>query len=227
MARKRLIGEDGGLFLATPGAEKTGNGTKTFDTHNGGGTGSGKGWWKITGKAATSSFFGDVLQAGDLHYDAGTGIMKADDKAMQLSNSEIANVVTWGADVSRNEIEMTTLHDKVKRYVYGKADWSGSIDGVLDQAQTDFVKRFVDTIDVSSAGVATKMVRTETPIDFLGYQQKHTESGLIEQFLYLPSVELGGFTFGASDGTRQEFSCPWRFGVQAAGTPQMYKRAVA
>ena len=153
--------------------------------------------------------------------------MKTGDKAKALAASEIANVVTWSAEVSRNEIEMTTLHDRVKRYVYGKADWSGSIDGVLYQSLTDFVKRFVDILDVDSAGTVTKTKRTETTIDFLGFLQKHTETGLTEQFLYLPSVELGGFNFGATDGSRQEFSCPWRFGVEAQGTPQMYLRAIA
>ena len=67
MARDRLIGEDGGLFLASIGTEQTGDDMTTFDEHAGGssGDGSGAGWWKITGKADTS-LFDSALSVGDL-----------------------------------------------------------------------------------------------------------------------------------------------------------------
>ena len=87
MAKTRLIGNDGAVYLGTVGTEKIGDATKTLDELVGGtaASGDGKGFYQVTAIASATTFFGwTEPEVGDYFYNSGTGVLATGDKAILL-----------------------------------------------------------------------------------------------------------------------------------------------
>ena len=219
----RLIGEDGGLYTVALGTEIEGDGTSTFAT-----LGGSAGWHQVTAQADSGSQSAEV-NIGDLFYVAADTLVLADDESIQpVRFAEISQVVSWSFGISRPEIDLTTLADTTRVFRFGRDEWSGEMTGIVEIEYRELLKRFVRQVNISASGTHTVVPRDQTPITFVGAIQKQERPGATHQFLYLPVVELGGWTFGATDGSRQEFTGPMRLGEDVLSRdPTLYSRKIA
>jgi hypothetical protein len=239
MAKERLVGSDGKLVTVTYDDEVAGVvGGDDLDELAGGtsGDGAGSGWYEITAIGATSTVFDTDLQVGDLFWDDGSLVLDYTgasdlDKAKKLIETEQADVTSFNLEVSKAEIDVTTLADGVRRYRTGKIDMTGSMEGITTLGETDsagwVINNFMKVVSQSSAG-ATSVTVTEvddSPIYIKGVLQKDTSGGEKEAFFWA-KINLLGSSLGASGEDAQSFSSSFRI---APGDPEptYYVREVA
>ncbi len=214
MEKERLIGEDGKLVRVTPGVEKVGDAVKTFDVHMGGTAGAGKGWWKITAIAATGSIFTTgvtgTFRVGDLFKADGSEVMATGDKAALVTITDLSDISSFETSFQRDKVEVTVLADGVKKYRYGKADVSGTIEGAMIVGVTDqdegMISRFMRRIKYPNTGNVVISEVDNGPIYIMGIIQKdEATSGERHQFAFM-QIELEGYKMGAKSGERQAWS---------------------
>lgn len=156
---KRLIGEDGRLARGSLG-------TSGLTTLNGGY------WYQISDKDASSSIFGD-LAVGDFYYPpidiAGVG----DDEAYLLTLSDMVDLSGWSLDLTADEVEVTVLSDRFKKYRKGKLDASGSASFVFIKGETDSANNlanyYFDIAEISEAGVVVLSPKKTDTLYLVGY----------------------------------------------------------
>ena len=175
-------------------------------------------WSAALGADEAPSAFGKSI-LGDLVVGYGQGLNlisdTSEDSVKPLTVTDLAEIVSWEFAITRPEIDLTALLDEDRRFRYGRDDWSGTLSGIVSIAQTELQRRFVREIRIEGSGdtvTHTLTSRETSSLAFFGYIQKRAIAGDEQQFLYLPVVELGGWTFGATDGARQEFSSGMRLG---------------
>jgi hypothetical protein len=230
MAKERLVGSDGKLVTVEYDEEVTGDGIETLDELQGGSaaSGDGAGWWEVTAIAASTAFDSN-LEVGDLFWDDGTLVLETGDKAKYLIETEQADVTSFNLELSKAEIDVTTLADDVRRYRTGKVDMTGSMEGITTLGETDaagwVLNNFIKVISQSSAGVVTKSPIDDNPIYIKGVLQKDITNGEKEAFFWA-RINLLGSSLGASGEDAQNFSSSFRI---APGNPDptYYVREIA
>ena len=170
-----LIGDDCKLFTGKPGTEKSGDGSKTLDELAGGAaaSGAGKGYWLITAKASSSSFWPAGAKVGMIFPAAGSEVLATGDKASLLALTHIADASGWNMAVSRTEVDVTKLHDEYRHYRYGKRDAQIAINSIMTLGVTDtadgMVARTMTLFKKAAAGTVTITEINNQPIYFLGF----------------------------------------------------------
>lgn len=208
MAKTKLIGSDGFLVLGEVGSEYTGDGSQTLDELAGGLAASeeGKGFYQVTAVAASgSAFTWTNAQAKDYFYDDGTLVMAVGDLAIPLPKDPDASIKSFEITLTADKIDTTTLTDKQKTYRMGRDDAAGTMTGITSIGNETISDRFMDRMEVSSLGVKTMNRKNKSPFYFIGYLQGEELSGETLSAI-VGKVEPEGFTYGASDGSAQEFS---------------------
>ena len=212
---KTLIGDDATIEEVTLGTEKMGDATKTLDELAGGTVGSkkGKGGWIITAKAAAASVFGDLL-VGDYFPADGDEVMATGDKAKQVTAKELLDSSGWSVNFSAQEVEITLLRHKVKKYRKGKADADGTLEGVFTLGVTGepsgLVNQFLKVVQKNTTGALTVSAVNAHPIYIRGVIRNTTVSGETYAFLF-GQIELFGVSLGAKSGSSQSYSSKFRF----------------
>lgn len=229
--KERLIGSDGKLVVVTYATEVTGDGMSDLDELAGGTSGdeSGAGWYRITAVGDPTAF--EVSHSvGDLFWDSGaTRVLDTGDKAEQLQEDEKADIQTFNVEMSRAEIDVTTLSDGVKRYRAGKTDMTGSMEGLTTVGVTTsggyIVNNFVRVLQQASDGSITISEVDDSPIYIKGVVQKDASAGETESFIWA-KVNILSSSLGASGEDAQSFSSSFRI---APGDPEptLYLREVA
>jgi len=229
MKKERLIGSDGKLVTVNLASEVTGDGIKSLDELAGGlaDNGKGSGWWSITAKGEESGF-SSALDVGELFWDDGTLIPKSGDKCAFLEESEKADINSFSIEVSRSEIDVTTLSDRVKRYRSGKTDMTGSLEGITNLDITDaagyIINNFIKVIRQSAGGTIIKNDVDGSPIYIKGVIQKSTDKGEKEAFIWAKVIILSS-SLGASGEDAQNFSSSFRI-APGDPDPTLYIREV-
>lgn len=206
----RLIGDDCQLFSGELGEEKTGDGSKTLDELAGGAAASGKGagYWMITAKAASSSFWPAGARVGDLYPSSGTEVLATGDKAKMLTLSEIADATGWTMVITHAEVATTKLTDKFNQYRFGKGDAQITINSIFIVGVTDankgMVERTMRTFKKAAAGTVTVKDIDNDPIYFLGYVRKGEVAGETKDFVFA-KVALSNMTLGGTSGQAQSY----------------------
>jgi len=235
MAKERLVGSDGKLVTVTYDTAVEGNvGGDDLDTLQGDGTtGSGAGWYEIVSISDDTSALASGLVVGDLFWDDGSLVLDdgtgTPDSVRFLVESEQADITSFNLEVSKAEIDVTTLSDGVRRYRTGKVDMTGSMEGITTLGETDsagwVINNFMRTIEQASAGTVTVTAVDDDPIYIKGVLQKDTTSGEKEAFFWA-KINLLGSSLGASGEDAQSFSSSFRI---APGDPEptYYVREIA
>ena len=212
MAKSRLIGNDGAIYLSAVAASYVGDSSDTLDELAGGGaaSGVGKGIYQVTAIAAAASFFSWASpEVGDYFYEDGAGVLTTDDTAIPVvllnSASEDASVKSFEISLSKDKIDVTTLSDDQKTYRMGKADASGTMNAITVVSNNTIQNRFMDIMDVSSAGAFTMTRLTDDALYFIGFLNDE-ETSADTMVAIVGKIEIESGSLGAADGSAQEFS---------------------
>lgn len=212
MAKDRLIGNDGALYLTEQTSEYSGDATKTLDEFAGGASasGKGKGFYQVTAIADASSVFNwSDPEVKDYFYNDGTLVLATGDKARPVcllnSASEDTSIKSFEISLTKDKIDVTTLSDKVKTYRMGKVDASGTMTGITTISNMTVQKRFLDILSVSTAGAFTMNRKVNTPLFFVGFLNDEEVAG-DTLMAVVGKIEIESGSLGATDGSAQEFS---------------------
>lgn len=225
---KTLIGDDATIEEVTFGIEQIGDGIKSFDVLAGGiaGSGMGKGGWIITAKAAAASIFGD-LDVGDYFPADGDELPAAGDKAKFVTATPLLDASGWSASFSAQEVEVTLLRHKVKKYRKGKADADGTLEGVFTLGVTGepagLVNQFLKIVHKDKTGAITVSKVNSHPIFIRGVIRDTNISGETYAFIFA-QIELFGVGLGAKSGDKQSYSSKFRF---TGNDPVYYEEDIA
>jgi len=219
-----LQGSDGKLVKVTLGTELVGDGSKDLDTL---GAPAGTTKYQISAMAASGSVFAAGYEVGDVFWDDGeTLVMVVGDKCYPLSESDQCDVQSWSLDFSRDSVEVTTLCDDNKVYLAGKADITGSINGVFKIGTTDadggFLNSFIDIYTDSIGSSATINAIDQSDIYVELVKQKSETTGDIFEMYYAPVV-ITSFSDSAEEGSAQSFSANFRI----ADDLKLYRRTIS
>jgi len=223
---ERLIGSDGKVVTIVYDDEVVGDGAQTLDELAGGdaGSGAGEGWWEITQLSDETSAFPDGLAAKHLFWDDGT-LMLDDggtgdpDKARKLIENEQADVTQFNVEISKAEVDVTTLADSVRRYRAGKTDMNGSLEGITTIGETDsegwILNNFIQVVRQSADGTAEVREIDGSPIYMKGYISKESSPMKHEAFVWA-RVNILSSSLGAQGEDAQSFTSNFRI---APGDP--------
>jgi hypothetical protein len=235
MAKEKLVGSDGKLVTVTYETAVEGNvGGDDLDTLQGDGTtGSGAGWYEVVSRSDGTSALAAGLSAGDLFWDDGSLVLDdgtgTADSVRFLTEKEQADVASFNLELSRAEIDVTTLSDGVRRYRTGKIDMTGSMEGMTTLGETDaggwVINNFMRTVNQASAGTVTITEVDDDPIFIKGVLQKDVASGEKEAFFWA-KINVLSSSLGARGEDAQSFSANFRI---APGDPEptYYVREIA
>jgi hypothetical protein len=223
-----LIGDDATIEEITLGTERLGDGTKTFDELAGGtpASGAGKGGWIITAKAATGSIFG-ALSVGDYFPADGDEIPAVGDRAKFVTATPLLDASGFSMSFSAQEVDITLLRHRVKKYRKGKADGEGTLEGVFTLPETGkangLINQFLKTVHKSAAGVISVSEVNAHPIYIRGVIRDTSTPGEIYAFVFA-QIELFGVSLGGKSGSSQAYSSKFRF---VGADPVYYEQEIA
>jgi hypothetical protein len=206
MAKTKLIGSDGYVTLGEVPAAVVGDAIKTLDELAGGAaaSGEGKGFWQVS-TIATSGTVLTNLSVGDYFWDDGTLVPIVGDDVIQLPKVADTSIKSFEITLTADKIDTTTLTDELKTYRMGRDDAAGSMTGVTSVSNEILSDRFLDRVNVTTPGTFVKTEKTKDPMYFVGYLQGDEISG--ETLVAIVGkIEVEGFTYGATDGSAQEFT---------------------
>lgn len=212
MAKDRLIGNDGAIYLTEEVTAFVGDGTKTLDELATGtaSSGKGKGFYRVEKMATSASAFNWLdAQIGDYFYNDGTMKPKVGDDCLPIallnSVSEDTSIKSFEISLTKDKIDVTTLPDKVKTYRMGKTDASGTMSGITSITNDKIRSRFIDSMKVSSAGAYTMSRKGNSPLFFVGFLNAEETAG-DTLIAVVGKIEIENVSLGATDGSAQEFS---------------------
>lgn len=230
MAKDRLIGNDGALYLQELVTEKLGDATKTLDELVGGSaaSGDGKGFYQVTAIAEASSVFNWTdPEVKDYFYNDGTLVLGTGDKAIPVcllnAVSEDTSIKSFEISLTKDKIDVTTMADGVKTYRMGKVDASGTMTGITTVTSDTVKKRFLDILSVSDTGAFTMVRKSNLPLFFVGFLNDEEIAG-DTLMAVVGRIEIESGSLGATDGSAQEFSSG--FAPSSADKLQIIKIAV-
>lgn len=214
MEKERLIGSDGKLVTVKFGTEVTAGALAEK-------------WYFVTG-VANSTGFPAGIKAGDLVW--GEDItLETGDKVKPLNETEQADITSFSIEITKAEIDVTTLADGTRRYRAGKTDMSGSLEGITSLGQTDkagwVLNNFIKVGRVAANGEMTLQQKDDSSIYMKGVLQKdNTTPGEQEAFVWARVILLSS-SLGASGEDAQSFSSNFRI---APGNPEptLYVRTI-
>ena len=230
MAKDRLIGNDGALYLQELATEKLGDTTKTLDELVGGtvASGDGKGFYQVTVIAESASVFNWTdPEVKDYFYNDGTLVLGTGDKVIPVcllnAVSEDTSIKSFEISLTKDKIDVTTMADGVKTYRMGKVDASGTMAGITTVAGDTVKKRFLDILSVSDTGAFTMTRKSNLPLFFVGFLNDEEIAG-DTLMAVVGRIEIESGSLGAADGSAQEFSSG--FAPSSADKLQIIKIAV-
>ena len=217
MSKERLVGSDGKLVTVTYDDELVGAGESIEET----------GWHEITGIGEISDLPANV-SVGDLVWLEKNDTLAAGDKVKRLIESEKSDVTNFNIEISKAEIDVTTLSDGVKRYRAGKTDMTGSLEGITTLGQTDaaggVINSFIRIVQQAAAGTVAVNEVDDSPLYIKGVIQKDDSPDEKEAFVWARVILLGT-SLGASGEDAQSFSSNFRI-APGEPDPTLYVRVI-
>lgn len=203
--KDRLIGADSSIEKATFGAALvTGSPAEAS-------------WYKIVARTADVTVFpagyvvGDLIQGKSI-----TGPFTAGESAALATFTVVQDATSWKWDFSKAEVDVTTLVDDVSKYRSGKADATGSLEGItfISEARKagSLANRFVRIVNGDTAGNSAAVLSAIDKSDyfFRGVLQDDTTTGETLTFLF-GQIELYGTSFGGAIGDAQSWTSNMRW----------------
>lgn len=197
---KRLIGDDGKLARGSLASVAT---TDTLIAES---------WYLITKKAAVGSIFGDLV-VNDFYYAPIEMTLTAGDEAKLLTLSTLVDLSGWSLEITGDEIEVTVLDDKFKKYRKGKLDATGSATFIFIKGETDsadnLANYFFDNVVITASGTVTKTDKKENTLYMVGYLDDTSISGEA-QLATVMQVEFFDFPLNMNSSEAVEIETPFR-----------------
>ena len=210
--KDRLIGADASLYKMTFGTPLV-TGTMT------------SGSWYLIASISGTATFPSGYAVGDLFLGKGQ-MLNAGNTASLATPSLMSDVSSFTLEFSKDEIDVTTLADDIKKYRGGKTDMSGTVEGINFISEMNksgsVANRFVRVVSATADNTATLHTVDGSPLYGQFYiQDDTTTSGETSAFLF-GQIELYGWSAGASVGDAQS----WSSGVRMSGNdPILYFKA--
>lgn len=203
MAIERLVGADSTIEKASFGTTiVTGTATKGA-------------WYKIVLKTGDTVFPAGYI-AGDLIQGDGVMTFSATNTAQLATFTLVQDASSWSSEFSKDEIEVTVLADKVKKYRAGKSDATGTLEGINFISELKKVgglaNRFLRIVNGDTVGNSTAILSEVDNSDyyFRGLLQNDDAIGETVTFLF-GKIELFNWSAGAAVGDAQSWSSSFRF----------------
>lgn len=198
----RLIGADASLYKATFGTTQTTGATTA------------KGLYKIVTISGATVFGNANFKVGDIVPVASGVTFTASNSAQLATFTPVLDCNGFSFSITKDEVEITTLTDEVKKYRVGKADMSGEITGINSitdfRTAGGFINRFLRTVDTTSTYTNTLNALVNTPLYIKAYLNDSTASGEYQAYL-LGQVNIGSFNLGAAIADAQSYTASIRF----------------
>ncbi len=226
--KTRLIGNDGAIYLKSIVVELVGDGIETLAGLLT--SGDGKGFYQVTGIDETASVFDWVgAEVKDYFYNDGTLVPAAGDICIPVAllndDAQDSSIKSFDISLTKDKIDVTTLSDKKqKTYRMGKADASGTMNGITSIGNDIVKSRFMDVLDVAADGTFTMNRKTDDELYFVGLLNKEETSG-DTLVAVVGKIEIESGSLGASEGSAQEFSSG--FGISSGDRLQTINISIA
>ncbi|PNX49894.1 MAG: hypothetical protein BV457_00205 [Thermoplasmata archaeon M9B1D] len=216
MSTKKLNELDGNLASVSLGAEIEGDGVTPLSA----------GYYVITAVGSPSGLPTNA-EAGYPFY-SDTGITpETGDKVKPMTFTNLCDVQNASLEFAKDEIEDTTICDRVKTYKFGRSDITGTIEGVMTVGLTDLANSFMNkVIDIvsQSADLSTLIIsKIDNTKIYLQLEVNKESINDEPTSFYLLPVVLGGFSAGISQGEAQTFSSNFRIVEDDEVKPSYFK----
>lgn len=198
--RKRLIGKDGKVYQAQKGAVVTGDGTTTLT----------KGTFYIPVVIGATSGFPDGVQVGYPFVGDGESIPTANDQYLALTLTSQCDITSAEVEFEKDEIDITTLCDDIRKYASGFSDATGTLEGIttLDLSEP-MIAKFVTVQKQDATGAITVINQNDDPLIAVIELNKIDNSDA-DRALFFAPVTLNGYTLGVNIDDAQTFSSGFR-----------------
>ncbi|MCP3679338.1 MAG: hypothetical protein GY782_03355 [Gammaproteobacteria bacterium] len=205
------VGDDGFLRTIEYGAEIAGDGLTQLPV----------GTYLVTAVAGVSGFpapasGGTAVAGGDILVVEGANVITpvVGDDVVTMTLTDKCDVSSWTMEFSKEEIEVTTLCDLQKKYRAGKADMTGTVNGLFVTGTTDAVagplQQFIDIVRQDGDASFDKFEQTEEI--FIGFFYVNNKESLADKMWVSCATQLYGDGLGGEIGSAQSFSSSFRFG---------------
>ena len=207
----KLAGDDAVGKKATFGAEVMGDGAKKLPA----------GDYIVIGIAAVSGFpaaittgTGTSIEVGQLISVISTDTITpaVGDNVVTMTLEDLCDISSFAMEFSKDEIETTTLCDSIKKYITGKADMAGSMNGLfttgISDADDGFLRQFITV--VKQDGDVSYSVFSQAESVLLGFFEinKTTKTDIMT---VVAPYQLYGYGLGGEMGSAQSFSSSFKF----------------
>jgi hypothetical protein len=212
MRETPLVGDDSQLFLGDLSeTEFSGDGSKTITLHVTAQPGAGALDTKmcvITAKAAAGSIFPAGLKPGELFPALGTEVPVSGDKFRFLNLGYVADAAGWSIGITQQEIEVTKLGDRYKKYRLGKKDASGTLSSIFTTGESDktggIINRNMKLFRRDAAGTVTVSDEANRSLYMLGYVNRAALPGEVDDFVFC-QIFMFNVTLGGQSGSAQSY----------------------
>lgn len=198
--RKRLIGKDGKVYQAQKGAVVTGNGTTVLT----------KGTFYIPVVIGANSGFPDGVQVGYPFVGDGASKPTENDQYIALTLTSQCDITSAEVEFEKDEIDITTLCDDIRKYASGFSDATGTLEGIttLDLSEP-MIAKFVTVQKQDATGAITVINQNDDPLIAVIELNKIDNSDA-DRALFFAPVTLNGYTLGVNIDDAQTFSSGFR-----------------
>lgn len=201
MATKRLSDLDGTLKKAAFGTEIIGDGSTAIPSD---------GYYLVTAVAGSSELLGATV--GYLVYLTTAITPATGDNVKPVTFTDLCAVQNASAEFTKDELETTTLCDAQKVYTTGRADLTGSFDGVAIAGSDEYLEianKFIATNVQESGAVTISEANNNIFYLYLETFAGSAADSIRSQAYIFPTV-LNNFSAGVTQGSAQTFSSGFR-----------------
>lgn len=205
----RLIGDDGLVQKATFSTVIVGTGVGTLAA----------GLYLVLAKGAPSGLppatVGDAIAVGDfLLVDAGVSItLLTGDVVATLILEDLCDLSSFTIPFTKEEVDVTTMCDTIKKYRSGKADMQGSMKGVFTAGISDDVDGFLrQFIRIAKQDGSTQFDSySQHGAILLGLFYLNDDTNIADRMVIIAPFSLFGYSVGGEMGQAQSFQSSFRF----------------
>lgn len=152
------------------------------------------------------------VEAGYIFEALGTEVLTTEDSVIPFTTVKQCDIQNASLEFTKEEIDITTLCDEIKKYADGLPDASGSADGITTLGITDQVGGFLNKFVALVKQNATGDTVTVTDVDDSTYylQLKINNATGEEQSSFFLPVKVLSTSATVSQGEAQTFSMTFR-----------------
>lgn len=198
--KKRLIGKDGKVYQASKGTVVTGDGTTALT----------KGTFYIPVKIGVTTGFPNGVQVGYPFVGDGVSAPTADDQYLALTLTSQCDITSAEVEFEKDEIDITTLCDDIRKYASGFSDATGTLEGITTLNLSEpMIAKFVTVQKQDATGAITVINQNDDPLIAVIELNKIDNSDA-DRALFFAPVILNGYTLGVNIDDAQTFSSGFR-----------------